>query len=79
MNALEMFRMGNDYLQIAAHSRRTEAEVEKEIHLFRAKERLVKYKADWAVRKAEARRIYMREYMRRQREAMREERSRRTA
>jgi hypothetical protein len=79
MNALEMFRMGNDYLQIAAHSRRTEAEVEKEIHLLRAKERLVKYKTEWAVRKAEARRVYMREYMRRQREAMREERNRRQA
>ena len=39
MNALQLFRMGNDYLQIGAVLHMTEAEVEKEIHRLREEER----------------------------------------
>lgn len=38
-NALELFRAGFDYLQIASHLNTTEAEVERQIHELRKQER----------------------------------------
>ena len=52
MNALELFRMGKDYIQIAAFLGKTEAQVEIMIHSLREDERF---------------RTYMREYRRRER------------
>ena len=52
MNALELFRTGKDYLQIAAILKKTEAQVEIMIHSLREDERF---------------RAYMREYRRKER------------
>lgn len=68
MNALQLFKAGNDYLQISDFLHISEAEVEKEIHRLR-KER-------WEFeRKREIRRIRAREYQRRIRQEMREARA----
>lgn len=74
-NALEMFRMGNDYIQIAAYFKSSEAEVEKLIHLLRSRERIALQKADWQDKRKEERKAYMREYMRRQRAENRQARA----
>ena len=50
MNPLNLFRSGNDYIQIANVLKLTEAEVERIIHKLRADERTEK-------RRAESRRI----------------------
>jgi hypothetical protein len=76
-NALEMFRMGNDYIQIAAYFKSSEAEVEKLIHLLRSRERIALQKADWQDKRKEERKVYMREYMRRQRAENRQARAQR--
>lgn len=76
-NALEMFRMGNDYIQIAAYFKSSEAEVEKLIHLLRSRERIALQKADWQEKRKEERKAYMREYMRRQRAENRQARAQR--
>lgn len=75
MNALEMLRMGNDYIQIAAYFKSSEAEVEKLIHLLRSRERIALQKADWQDKRKEERKVYMREYMRRQRAENRQARA----
>lgn len=72
MNALQLFKSGNDYLQISAFLHISEAEVEKEIHRLR--------KIEWEKqRKRELRRIYQKEYQRkynlRVRQEMREARA----
>lgn len=74
-NALEMLRMGNDYIQIAAYFKSSEAEVEKLIHLLRSRERIALQKADWQDKRKEERKVYMREYMRRQRAENRQARA----
>ncbi len=74
-NALEMFRMGNDYIEIAAYFKSSEAEVEKLIHLLRSRERIALQKADWQDKRKEERKVYMREYMRRQRAENRQARA----
>jgi predicted transcriptional regulator len=54
MNALELFKRGNDYLAIAALLHISEAEVEREIHRLRneereqAAEKKRAYKRQWA-------------------------------
>jgi hypothetical protein len=45
MNALELFRSGFDYLQIASHLNTTEALVERRIHRLRRIERILNYRA----------------------------------
>lgn len=77
LNALQMFRMGNDYIQIAAYFKSSEAEVEKLIHLLRSRERIALQKADWQEKRKEERKAYMREYMRRQRAENRQARAQR--
>lgn len=72
MNALQLFKAGNDYQQIAGFLHTSEAEVEKEIHILR--------KIEWdKQRKRENRRRYQREYQRkynlRIRQEMREARA----
>lgn len=74
-NALEMFRMGNDYIQIGNLLRMTEAEVEKEVHRLRSDERLYSQSAEYREKRKEKVKEYKRAYMRRQREAMREARA----
>jgi hypothetical protein len=39
MNPLQLFRSGMDYISIASHLNTTEAEVERQIHRLRNKER----------------------------------------
>lgn len=51
-NALQLFRAGFDYIQIASHFNTTEAEVERQIHRLRQEE------IDEAARKREERRAY---------------------
>ena len=40
MNALELFRAGHDYIEIAAHFGTTESDIERVIHRLRTAERL---------------------------------------
>lgn len=68
MNALQLFKAGNDYQQIAALRHSTEAMVEKEIHILR--------KIEWEKqRKREIRKLYQKNYQRRIRQEMREARA----
>jgi len=68
LNALDLFKAGNDYIAIAAFLNTSEAEVEKEIHRLR---KIIWEKA----RKREQRRIYQKEWNQRNREMMREMRA----
>jgi len=64
MNALQLFRQGQDYISIASHLNTTEAEIERQIHRLRQEE------IDEAVRKREERRAYHRAYLEENREAI---------
>lgn len=68
MNALALFKAGNDYIQIAALLHTSEAEVEKEIHRLRNEERE-------RVRKRENRRRYQQAWQQARREDLRKVRA----
>lgn len=52
MNALQLFRQGQDYISIASHLNTTEAEVERQIHRLRRIERIQPYLSKRAKREA---------------------------